>query len=388
LAFATPKFQILNRLSAAAVAKLKFCNSLYRGCKNSGGCKALPLFGIFTVSMTVYEIAELAGTSIGTVDRVLHKRGRVAPETKARVEAIIEKYQFTPNPIARRLKRNKSYRFCAFLPRRDQDSGYWGQIINGIEMGADEVKPLGVEITIIEYDRYRSMELRTVMGKALSEEPDGMIFAPINCIKPLLTKAVKKQIPCVFCDSGFPEIKPLCTISQNPVQGGYLAGRLMHLFTGSAEKPVAVLDVHSMDYHIVQRRDGFLRYAREHNFTVIVKEYSEESDLSKRAVSLFLKENPTLGGIFVTNCLAHRLAETAKKKRAGQHFAVIGYDLIPDNRRLLKKGFIDAIISQRPEEQGRQAVVNLYRHIVLDETVAVKIDIPLDISIRENTPEY
>ena len=338
--------------------------------------------------MTVYEIAELAGISIGTVDRVLHKRGRVSPETKARVEALIEKYQFTPNPIARRLKRNKSYRFFALLPRRDQDSGYWGQIINGIETGAGEVKPLGVEITVIEYDRYRSGELRTIMDKALSEEPDGMIFAPINCIKPLLAKAIKKQIPCVFCDSGFPEIQPLCTISQNPVQGGYLAGRLMHLFTGSAERPVAVLDVHSMDYHIVQRRDGFLQYAQEHRFTVIVKEYSEESDLSRQAVSLFLKENPTLGGIFVTNCLAHRLAQTVKKKRAGQNFVVIGYDLIPDNRRLLKEGFIDAIISQRPEEQGRQAVVNLYRHIVLDEAVAARIDIPLDISIRENTPEY
>jgi transcriptional regulator with XRE-family HTH domain len=48
------------------------------------------------VYMTVHEIAELAGVSIGTVDRVLHKRGRVSAATKARVEAVIEKYQFTP----------------------------------------------------------------------------------------------------------------------------------------------------------------------------------------------------------------------------------------------------------------------------------------------------
>ncbi|MFA7128853.1 MAG: LacI family DNA-binding transcriptional regulator, partial [Sphaerochaeta sp.] len=31
--------------------------------------------------MTISEIAKLANVSIGTVDRVLHKRGRVAPET-------------------------------------------------------------------------------------------------------------------------------------------------------------------------------------------------------------------------------------------------------------------------------------------------------------------
>jgi LacI family transcriptional regulator len=52
--------------------------------------------------MTVHEIATLAGVSIGTVDRVLHKRGRVSEATRARVEARIEQYQFTPNPIARR----------------------------------------------------------------------------------------------------------------------------------------------------------------------------------------------------------------------------------------------------------------------------------------------
>ena len=39
--------------------------------------------------MTITEIAKLAGVSIGTVDRVIHKRGRVSPKTVARVEEII-----------------------------------------------------------------------------------------------------------------------------------------------------------------------------------------------------------------------------------------------------------------------------------------------------------
>jgi len=43
--------------------------------------------------MTVHEIAALAGVSIGTVDRVLHKRGRVSAATKAKIEAIIEQYR-------------------------------------------------------------------------------------------------------------------------------------------------------------------------------------------------------------------------------------------------------------------------------------------------------
>jgi LacI family transcriptional regulator len=68
--------------------------------------------------MTVKEIAGLAGVSIGTVGRVLYRRGRVSGETKAKVEAIIEKYQFTPKPIVHRLKRNRAYHFCALIPRQ------------------------------------------------------------------------------------------------------------------------------------------------------------------------------------------------------------------------------------------------------------------------------
>jgi LacI family transcriptional regulator len=335
--------------------------------------------------MTVHKIAELAGVSIGTVDRVLHNRGRVSAATKARIEAIIEKYQFHPNPIAQRLKRNRPFRFCVLIPRRDQDAGYWGQIIEGLETGNNEIRSLGVELTIIEYDRYRFQETGSIMNMALSEKPDGMIIPPIACIKHFLPRLRKKQIPCIFIDTGFPGMIPLCTISQNPVQGGYLAGRLMHLFAGTIHRPVAILDAHGDDYHITRRRDGFVRYAEEHQFPVIVKEYSEEGELSERSIARFLRENPNLAGIFITNSLAHRVAQTVKKSNSGKNCFIIGYDLVQNNRQLLKEGCIDAIISQRPGEQGRLALINLYRHIVLAQEIPPTIEMPLDIYIKENS---
>jgi LacI family transcriptional regulator len=337
--------------------------------------------------MTVKEIAELAGVSVGTVDRVLYQRGRVSAVTRARVKEIVERYQFTPNPIARQLKRNRAYRFCALVPRRDQDSSYWEQIISGIEKGADEVGPLGVETEIIEYDRYNFAGACDMVDSVLAKDPDGIILAPIILIKQLLPRIQKRQIPYNFFDSDFPEMKPVCTISQDPIQGGYLAGRLLHLFAGTIIKPVAVLDAHSQDYHIVRRRNGFLQYAREHNFSTVVKEYSDKKELSETEISLFLQEHPDLTGIFVTNSMAHRVAQTVKNLGVERNFRIIGYDLTPYNGRFLKEGLIDAIISQRPEEQGRQALVNLYRHIVLQQKVDPKIEIPLDVYIRENTPD-
>ena len=41
--------------------------------------------------MTINEIAEKANVSIGTVDRVIHNRGRVAPATVKKVKKIDRK---------------------------------------------------------------------------------------------------------------------------------------------------------------------------------------------------------------------------------------------------------------------------------------------------------
>jgi len=340
--------------------------------------------------MTVHEIAALAGVSIGTVDRVLHKRGRVSEETKARVEAIIEQFRFTPNPIARQLKRNRPYRFCALIPRRDQDAGYWGQIIAGIERAAGEISPLGVETEMFEYDRYKPKAFERTSGAVSAGKFDGLLFAPImqKRTRPFVERVCAEKIPVVFVDADMPATAPLCVIGQDSFNGGYLAGRLFHLFAGTVSLPVAVLDAHGDDYNITRRREGFLSYAGQNGFPVIVREYSDYGggDISVKKIAEFLEEHRRLSGIFITNCMAHRVAEAAELIERNDSFLLVGYDLIPSNRQLLIQGRINAIISQRPEEQGREALLTLFRSVVLEQTVEAKLEIPLDVYIRENTP--
>jgi len=342
--------------------------------------------------MTVHEIAELAGVSIGTVDRVLHKRGRVSAITRAKIEAIIEKHNFTPNLFAQQLKYNRSYRFSAFLPRRDQDAGYWGQIIAGIEQASGEIRLMGGITEIVEFDRYDSAAFERVSGTVIAGKPDGLLFAPIM---PAMTRSFVERVsaekfPLVFVDSDMPGVSPLCAIRQDPFGGGYLAGRLFHLFAGAITSPAAVLDVHGEDYHITRRRDGFLRYAQDHDLPVIVEEYSgcKGEEFSVKEIVRFLGRHQNLSGLFVTNCMAHRAATAAAERRqGGEPFFLVGYDLIPENQRLLLEGRIDAIISQRPEVQGREALMALFRSVVLGQFVETRQEIPLDVYIRENTPQ-
>lgn len=53
--------------------------------------------------MNIYDIAREAGFSIGTVSRVLNNKTNVAPETRQKIERILQKYNYRPSAIARGL---------------------------------------------------------------------------------------------------------------------------------------------------------------------------------------------------------------------------------------------------------------------------------------------
>jgi len=341
--------------------------------------------------MTVHEIAALAGVSIGTVDRVLHKRGRVSEETSAKIEAIVKQYKFTPNPVARRLKRKEPHRFCALIPLREQGTGYWGQIIEGVERAADEIKHMGVETEIVEFDGYDPAAFERVSDAVCGGKPEGLLFAPVmqEYTRSFVERICSEKIPLVFVDADMPGTTPLCAIGQDGFRGGCLAGRLFHLFSGTVSKPAAVLHAHSGDYHIISRRDGFLSYAKKNGFPVTVLEYSDfggGGDVQTKEIKRLLGEGGSFSGLFITNSMAHRAAEAVKQLKINGPFPLVGYDLVPSNRQALLQGRVNAIISQRPEEQGREALLTLFRSVVLEQTVETKREIPLDVYIRENTP--
>lgn len=66
---------------------------------------------------TAKDLAEAAGVSLATVDRVLNDRPNVSKKAAQSVNEAIERIGFIRNPAAVSLARNKSYRFRFVLPR-------------------------------------------------------------------------------------------------------------------------------------------------------------------------------------------------------------------------------------------------------------------------------
>lgn len=81
-------------------------------------------------NIRIVDIAKMAGVSVGTVDRVIHNRGRVSEENRKKVQAILEMVHYQPNLMARSLASKKQYHFVAhysvFYSRRILGS-YFGR---------------------------------------------------------------------------------------------------------------------------------------------------------------------------------------------------------------------------------------------------------------------
>ncbi|MDE6961557.1 MAG: LacI family transcriptional regulator, partial [Lachnospiraceae bacterium] len=65
---------------------------------------------------TIKDIADLAGVSRGTVDRVLNNRGAVSPETAEKVLEIVRALDYRPNKAGIALAaQKKKYRIGVIL---------------------------------------------------------------------------------------------------------------------------------------------------------------------------------------------------------------------------------------------------------------------------------
>ncbi|WP_414654827.1 LacI family DNA-binding transcriptional regulator, partial [Flavobacterium sp. UBA4854] len=49
---------------------------------------------------TIKDIAQMAGVSKGTVDRVLHNRGKVSPAALEKINEVLNVIDYEPNLIA------------------------------------------------------------------------------------------------------------------------------------------------------------------------------------------------------------------------------------------------------------------------------------------------
>ena len=342
--------------------------------------------------MTIKEIAKLANVSLGTVDRVIHNRGKVSPKTHKRVLDILQQVDYQPNIYARGLVLNKSFTIAALVPLFDTGE-YWEGPQLGIKKAEEDFKQFGLAVKLFLFDQNLPESFKEQAQKVIDSKPDGVILAPvINFEAVKLTKRLQELgTPFTIIDSNIANSGALSFIGQDAYQSGKLAAKLLKSEI-SGNGGISIISIKNNENHnktLQKRIEGFKDYFLESDFlqTISLNEYDiHQRSKDWKEVLLETCRAQNTSGIFVPSSKVHYVAEIIDE--LGLDVKLVGNDLIERTKFYIEKGIIHYVIGQRPENQGYYALEIFYKFLVLSLKIEKEKYLPLDIITLENLIYY
>lgn len=339
---------------------------------------------------TIKDIAEMAGVSKGTVDRVLHKRGKVSDEALNKINEVLNVINYEPNLIARNLRNNKVYRICILLPDPKIDP-YWKSCIKGIEDAIQEFRAYNFSIETFFFNpegKKSFLKLNEIVQKML---PDAVLLPPLFYKEAL--EVIKKYEELNVIVNTFnnqvqtDSIKGF--VGQDLFKSGRVAAKLLDLLLKKGQITVIHIDESIKNaIHMQEKERGFRNYFSEKEKTdyeiTTLKLKSPNVEIN---FTNFLNENPNLAGIFISTSKAYQLAKIISERKL-KKIAVIGYDLVDNNVNYLNQGTIDFLIYQNQKRQTYLGVTSIIEFFLFNKEIPSTILLPIDIVNSENSSFY
>ncbi len=347
-----------------------------------------------TKKYRVKDIAELAGVSAGTVDRVLHNRGDVSEESRAKVEQTLESINYQPNIHRSSIGVKRKYRLLAVLPQFVHGE-YWEQIENGIRKAIYEFSHLNLNIEVLYYDQFDLFSCRSTFSEAAKKDVDAMIVGPTFHDETMHFTNIlsSKGIPYVFVDVMVDNTDPLAFYGPDSFASGYVEARLL-LSIIERGADIALFQARRVgdesSTQVIARKYGFMAYLKDHSpDTKVAYGYYYNSDPARswEAMDKFFAENPNIGGGVVFNSRAYIVSGYFREKGI-KNIRLVGCATIPRNVEDLRAGYIDCLIAERPEYQGYMAVKATLEYLLYNKQPTLLNFTPIDILIKENIDCY
>jgi LacI family transcriptional regulator len=296
--------------------------------------------------VTIRQVAALAGVSTQTVSRVINRRPDVAPDTRHRVQQVVDALNYTPNAIARSLISGRS------------------QTLAVVACGLEFFGPAHLLSGIVKQARQQNYSLRlnilsdpldncdSVLNEVLTRQVDGVIWAvpEIGDNRAWLRDFLPRfTAPVVFAN-----MQPLPGLSVIAVDNRLITGPM---------------DWWEARQRLEGWRDALAEAGLEAPDRLIA--YGDWSAASgQRGLQQLLKQSPGLDAVLTGNdqmALGVLQAAEVLGRRVPATLGVVGFDDIPD-----APYFIPPLttVQQRLAEMGRKAVEMLSNLLASDHKEA------------------
>lgn len=341
--------------------------------------------------ITTEEIARRCGVSRGSVDRVLHNRGKVSPESRAAIEAVLEQVGYQVNLHTSAISLKKTFRIVVTIPQ-PEEGAYWGLIREGIEDAADEYYDIRLDIRFCFFDQFVAESCDAVNAEILSLSPDGVVIGPVfvdHTVR-LCQELDRRGIPYVFVDNFIQDTHPLTFFVTDQIACGRVMGRLL-LSSAPAGSSIAVMDIdrkgNGSEDNFNSRKEGLLSYVQPRmadGAQVCQGYFSSEPESGEKQVMDFIGAHPDVRGIAVLNSRGYLVADILKKNHISD-VTVVSMDLTDDNMRCLEDGSICALVCQRPQLQSFLAIEAIIRFLLYKSKAVSRVNyLPIDIVFPDN----
>ncbi len=343
---------------------------------------------IALMAITIKEIAELAGVSRGSVDRVLHNRGNISPAIKEKIEKVLKEINYKPNVSASLLAKNKTSKILIIIPRADKDQ-YWELPTKGIKEGAKLVSHYPIELEWMTFNNESDNSFKNTLQKALISAPDAILLAPElkKESQEFITKIKERDIPIVTINTQLGDGSTVPYIGQDSLQSGTIAGRLFDLLIPGI-RDILIINMGGNTenaQHVINKEAGLRLFFADKNNKVNINTIEIDNYEDTTQVRNIVEERlDGIQGIFVTNSRIYKLENALRSQLEKRDIKLIGYDLIAPNVKLLKEGFVSFLLNQNPKQQGLLAINMLTQKILFKQDIPLVSNFPIDIIIKEN----
>lgn len=346
--------------------------------------------------LTIKQIAQLAGVSAGTVDRVLHNRGKVSPEALKAVRSVLSsqnyKYNLHTSAVAFR-KTKKSIKLIISIPSSEKGE-YWDLIRTGIEAALSEYNDFDIESKYVYFNQFDAVSCHTAFDSICDEPCSAVILSTqyVHETRDLCSQLDKRGVPYALVDGSVEGTSPIACFKADQQVCGRLLARLLDGFTPKEMELALMLPRRTgtlMSNNSAIRMAAFKEYFAEKGKARTIHEVQfpvSNAEEINADVAAFLKNNPKVSGIAVV--ISHSYVISDALKACGIKGIVVGgFDVTAGNARCVREGTLDILIDQHPERQGFYAVESMLHYLLYGiPDVTLKENLPLDIVLKENLP--
>ncbi len=279
---------------------------------------------------TIKEVASVAKVSTQTVSRVLNERPDVSPETRKRVQNVIQQLGYQPSALARSLIRQRSYSLgVATAGLRHIGPS---RTLSGIASAAEAA---GYSLLLKELPKFNTNNIIPLIQSFLSYHVDGIIWAvpEVGDNHAWVTEqSLDIDVPLVYITMEPRQNKPAVCVDN------YLGSRLAmaHLFEQGYQH-IAHLSGPLDWWEARQRKAAWSDALAEAGHPVREEYWGEGNWSSSSAIQPFeklLDQYPEMDAIFVANDqMALTVMQVAHNRglRIPEDLGVVGFDNVSES---------------------------------------------------------